>query len=368
MKKVLRVVTRLNVGGPSKQILTLNSLFDEDEYEQIIVAGRVLESEIEIELYHFGRVIKLDELRRGLNPINDIKAVLQLMVIIKNYKPDIIHTHLSKAWAVTTLARLFIRSKSKSIHTFHGHILHSYFSKPTVWFLTGIQKILAGYTDVLIAVNPIVRDELIQKGIGGASEFVVIYPGFDACATIPKALARFNLGLNPQGLVIGYIGRFEQIKRPDILAEVVKTISALDVDVQFLICGGGSLYSKFQESTRDDKVRCLGWIKNVTEFYSAIDLLILTSDNKGSPLAIIEAGLVGIPTLSRNVGGINSLIQGNFNGFLSGDTSFYITEMLQSILLDSYLLQNVSRNVRIDFNLRFNATDFLQKHAAVYSG
>ena len=72
MKKVLRVVTRLNVGGPSKQILTLNSLFDEDEYEQIIVAGRVLESEIEIELYHFGRVIKLDELRRGLNPINDM--------------------------------------------------------------------------------------------------------------------------------------------------------------------------------------------------------------------------------------------------------------------------------------------------------
>ena len=164
MKKVLRVVTRLNVGGPSKQILTLDSLFDEDEYEQIIVAGRVLESEIEIELYHFGRVIKLDELRRGLNPINDIKAVLQLMVIIKNYKPDIIHTHLSKAWAVTTLARLFIRSKSKSIHTFHGHVLHSYFSKPTVWILTGIQKILAGYTDVLIAVNPIVRDELIQKG------------------------------------------------------------------------------------------------------------------------------------------------------------------------------------------------------------
>jgi glycosyltransferase involved in cell wall biosynthesis len=216
-----------------------------------------------------------------------------------------------------------------------------------VWILTGIQKILAGYTDVLIAVNPIVRDELIQKGIGSASEFVVIYPGFDACATIPKALARFNLGLNPKGLVIGYIGRFEQIKRPDILAEVVKTISALDVDVQFLICGGGSLYSKFQESTRDDKVRCLGWIKNVTEFYSAIDLLILTSDNEGSPLAII---------------------QGNFNGFLSGDTSFDITEMLQSILLDSYLLQNVSRNVRIDFNLRFNATDFLQKHAAVYSG
>lgn len=368
MKKVLRVTTRLNIGGPSKQILTLNSLFDGDKYRQLIVAGRVLDSEIEIELSDFDRVIKLDALRRGINPINDVKVVLQLMVIIKKYQPDIIHTHLSKAWAVTTFARILIRSKSKSVHTFHGHILHSYFSSPVAKVLVWIQKILAVFTDVLVAVNPIVRDELIQKGIGRASKFLVVHPGFDACPIKPKAIARFNLGLDSLSPVIGYIGRFEPIKRPDILREVVNISSELDKDIQFLICGGGSLYSTFQETTRDHKVCYLGWTKNLTDFYSSIDLLILTSDNEGSPLAIIEGGLLGIPTLARNVGGINSLIQDNFNGFLSGDKPSDIAEKLKSILKDISLLQDVSRNVEIDFKMRFNATDFLQKYDAIYSG
>lgn len=367
MKKVLRVTTRLNVGGPSKQILTLNSLFTGVKYKQIIVAGPVLDSEIEIELSSFEKVIKLDALRRGLNPINDLKAVLQLMLIIKKYQPDIIHTHLSKAWAVTTFARILTRSKSKSVHTFHGHILHSYFSKLVAKVLVLIQKILARFTDRLIAVNQIVRDDLIQKGIGCASQFLVIQPGFDACPITSKAIARSNLGLDSHGPVIGYIGRFESIKRPDILGEVVKISSELNNDIQFLVCGGGSLYSKFQELTHDHKVNYLGWTKNLTDFYSSIDLLILTSDNEGSPLAIIEAGLVGIPTLARNVGGINSLIQNNFNGFLSGDRPSDIADRLKNILLDTCLLQDVSRNVEMDFKMRFKATDFLQKYDAIYS-
>ncbi len=368
MKKILRVTTRLNVGGPSKQILTLNPLFTGDKYKQIIVTGRVLDSEIEIELSNFEKVIKLDALRRGLNPINDLKVVLQLMLIIKKYQPDIIHTHLSKAWAVTTLARILTRSKSKSVHTFHGHILHSYFSNPVAKVLVFIQKILASFTDVLVAVNQIVGDDLIQKGIGNSSQFVVVQPGFDACLIIPKAIARSHLGLDSHGPVIGYIGRFEAIKRPDVLTEVVKISSELNTGIQFLVCGGGSLYSSFQESTRDHKVRYLGWTKNLTDFYSSIDLLILTSDNEGSPLAIIEAGLVGIPTLARNVGGVNSLIQNNFNGFLSGDTPADIFERLKEILLDTSFLQDVSRNVEMDFKMRFNANDFLQKYDAIYSG
>jgi len=299
--------------------------------------------------------------------LNDLKTIMQLMIIIKEYRPDIIHTHLSKAWALTTLARILTKSKSKSVHTFHGHILHSYFSRPVAKVLVLIQKFLANFTDVLVAVNQTVQDELIQKGIGCSSQFLVVQPGFDACLITPKAIARSNLGLDSHGPVIGFIGRFEPIKRPDILTEVVKISSDLNTEINFLVCGGGSLYSKFQESTRDLKVRYLGWTKNLTDFYSSIDLLILTSDNEGSPLAIIEAGLVGIPTISRNVGGINSLIEDNINGFLCGDNPFEISERLKSIFLNTSLLQEVSRTVEIDYKVRFNSIDFLQKYDSIYS-
>ncbi len=368
MIKVLRVITRLNVGGPSKQILTMNSIFDSPGYDQLIVTGQILDSELEVDLSKYGQIVKLEELQRGFNPLKDIKVIKQLMNIMKIYEPEIIHTHLSKAWMLATITRILNRSKIKSIHTFHGHILHSYFSNPVIKIFTLIQKVLAKKTDVLVAVNPTVRDQLIEKGIGDKSKFKVIYPGFDSYTTLPKLIAKSKLGLNLNGLVVGYIGRFEPIKRTDILAEVIKITTSENTDIQFLICGEGSLYPEFVESTFGERVYRLGWIDDLTAFYSAVDLMILTSDNEGSPLTIIEAGKVGIPTISRDVGGVNSLIEDGFNGFLCANSAAEISVLLQEICLDSELIQRVSKNVKLDFNLRFNKETFLQKYEEIYSG
>lgn len=367
MIRVLRVITRLNVGGPSKQILTLNSLFDGKDFEQLIVTGRVLDSEMEIDLSSFGEVTRVSSLQRGFNPLNDLLSVLQIAKMLRKYKPDIIHTHLSKAWALTILAKNISGTKCKVIHTFHGHILHSYFSKWKALIINLIQRFLASNSDYLVAVNDITKNELIAARIGSEEKFVVIYPGFKALEHHSKINARRRLGLAENVLTVGFIGRFEQIKRPDILSKVINISLGSSDSLQFIVCGGGELYEDFKNKTANPKVHCFPWTHDLSLIYSSVDLMLLTSDNEGSPLTIIEAGQLGIPTLSRAVGGVPSLIADGVTGFLTGDDPETIASDLSRISKSPDFLLGVSAKAKERFGQNFGELTFLQSYKSLYT-
>lgn len=366
MIRVLRVITRLNVGGPSKQILTLSSLFDGKDFEQLIVAGRVSDSEMEIELSLLGDVTRIDSLQRGFNPLNDLRSVLQIAKVLREYKPDIIHTHLSKAWALTILAKKLSGTKCKVIHTFHGHILHSYFSKWKALVLNLVQRFLASNSDYLVAVNDITKKELISARIGSEEKFEVIYPGFKALVRHSKIDARRRLGLTENILTVGFIGRFEQIKRPDILSNVIN-ISLRSIDsLQFIVCGGGELYEDFKNDTGNPRVHCFPWTHELSLIYSSVDLMLLTSDNEGSPLTIIEAGQLGVPTLSRAVGGVPSLIAHEVTGFLTGDDPETIAGDLSRISKSPDFLLELSAKAMEHFGQNFGESTFLNGYKSLY--
>ena len=175
MIRVLRIVTRLNVGGPSKQISTLNAIFEEDNFDQVILVGNVQEIEHEVDVTFFRNLIRIKTLRRGLNLILDTYTLFKVVSNVRKYKPHIIHTHMSKAWALSILAKPFISNKIRFVHTFHGHILHSYFSWPKEFTLNRIQIFLAKNTDLLVAVNKTVRSDLINKGIGKNNVQILIF-------------------------------------------------------------------------------------------------------------------------------------------------------------------------------------------------
>jgi glycosyltransferase involved in cell wall biosynthesis len=364
--RVLRVITRLNVGGPSKQILTLNSIFDGNEFEQLIIAGQVSESEKEIDLASFGRVIKVKSLQRGFNPLNELISIVKIAMIIRSYKPDIIHTHLSKAWAITILAKKFSGANFKVVHTFHGHILHSYFSKWKALILNLVQKFLASNSDCLVAVNDITKKDLIAARIGSEEKYVVIYPGFKALEQHSKINARRRLGLMDDDFTVGFIGRFEEIKRPDILSKVINISLRNSGSTQFIVCGGGELYEGFKNETASPKVHCLPWTNDLSLIYSSVDLMLLTSDNEGSPLTIIEAGQLGVPTLSRAVGGVPSLIAHELTGFLTGDDPEAIANALLRISKSPDLLLEVSAKTKAHFGHNFGELTFLNSYKSLY--
>lgn len=356
------------MGGPSKQIVTLNKLFEENDFELMLVAGRVERSEAALDPSSFKNFVQINSLRRGINPIFDFIAFLKICLIIRKYKPDIIHTHLSKAWALGVAAKLVVSPKTKLVHTFHGHTLHSYFSGPSQILILNFQKFLASRSDVLVAVNETVRSELISKKIGVKADFQIANPGFKAPKKIDSLIARKELGLQKDTFIIGFAGRFERIKRPDILAEVVKLASHSNDQIQFVFCGGGSLYTEFQEQTVGFPVICLPWAEDLSSFYSSVNLMILVSDNEGTPLSIIEAGKVGVPTLTRNVGGIKGLINDSVNGFIAGDTSKEIADEIVKIMNDGQNLRNVSREAYCFFNKNFSEEIFLKNYRKIYFG
>jgi len=364
--RVLRVITRLNVGGPSKQILTLSSLFDGREFEQLIVTGRVLDSEMEVDLSSLGDVTRISALQRGFNPLYDLWSVLQIAKVLRHYKPDIIHTHLSKAWALTILAKKLSGANCKVIHTFHGHILHSYFSNWKALILNLVQRFLASNTDFLVAVNDITKKDLIAARIGSEEKFAVIYPGFKALTQHSKVNARRRLGLIDDVFTVGFIGRFEEIKRPDILSRVINISLRGSGSTQFIVCGGGELYEVFKNDTAGPKVHCFPWTDDLSPIYSSVDLMLLTSDNEGSPLTIIEAGQLGVPTLSRAVGGVPSLIAHELTGFLTGDDPEVIADALSRISNSPDLLLEVSTKTKAHFGHNFGELNFLNCYKSLY--
>jgi glycosyltransferase involved in cell wall biosynthesis len=347
--------------------LTLNSIFDESQLEQKIITGKVGADEEEIGLSSFSDINKIKSMRRGINPLLDLITFFKICIILKRFKPEIIHTHLSKAWAFGVLAKISVAPKAKLVHTFHGHILHSYFSGISQILILNVQRFLASKTDVLVAVNETVRSELISNKVGANSNFEIASPGFKAPEKIDFRSARTLIGLKEELFTIGFIGRFEKIKRPDILAEVVKLTSSSIDGVQFIFCGGGSLYVNLQREISGLPAICLPWTSDLSSFYSSLDLMILVSDNEGTPLTVIEAGKVGVPTLSRNVGGIKGLINDSVNGFISGDTAREIVNRIKQVVRDRQLLETVSQETERHFNEKFSEEVFMRTYKEIYA-
>lgn len=366
MIKILRIVTRLNIGGPSKQIETLNQLFDEQEFTQIIVTGQVLDSEMEIDLSGFNNIVKIKSLKRRLNLFYDILSLLKIIIIIRKFRPDIIHSHLSKAWALSVIANQLTGSKASHIHTFHGHPLYAYFSKCNTFIFTIVYRILAAKTSLLVAVNEITKNELLSMKIGLESKFRVIYPGFNPFIVESKLEARKFFNLQSDLFIVGYVGRIEKIKRTDILSQVIN-LTCKNVDnVKFLICGGGSELGNFLKTTPSEFITFVPWSRNLSKFYSCIDLLVLTSDNEGTPLVIIEAGMSGVPTLARDVGGISSIIKSYRTGFISGDSPEEIYKILRELIKSPKLISVAANNVRDEFNSKFGLLEFITSYRKLY--
>jgi glycosyltransferase involved in cell wall biosynthesis len=319
--RVMRIIARMNVGGPAVQVSGLMRGFDQELFEQELLTGYCAADEADYleKVATDVKAIRIDGLGRSIEPRADLTALFAIVKEIRRFKPDVIHTHTAKAGVVGRIASMLSGHRSVRVHTFHGHLLHGYFGPGKTKLVILVEKFLALFTNQLLAVGKQVKDDLIAAGIGDSNKFVVMPPGLQLAKVPSKHDARIELGLDQNEIYCAFIGRITQIKRPDRFLEVVAKVKADGIKVKFIVAGAGEQLQYCQDRVTSGNlpVTFLGWREDIEVVLAAADFVILTSDNEGTPLSLIQAGMVGIPVVATNVGSTNEIVVNGETGFLT---------------------------------------------------
>jgi len=330
--RVMRIIARMNVGGPAVQVSGLMRGFNSNEFEHRLYTGFCATDEADYldSVATDIKAIRIDGLGRRVSLRGDIRAFLSLVKAIREFKPNIIHTHTAKAGFLGRLASLVSLQKSVRVHTFHGHLLNGYFGSFKRTLVVIAEKSLAFVTRQLLAVGDKVQQDLLEAGIGSKEKFGLMPPGL-AIGNLPSkndALTFFGLG--NERLQCAFIGRVTQIKRPDRFLDVVSEIKKRNISLDFFIAGDGELLEVCRERIIAENlpVKVLGWQSNIEKVLSAADIVVLTSDNEGTPLSLIQAGMAGLPVVSTNVGSVPEVVLENATGLI---TSLDIQEIADAL-------------------------------------
>ena len=334
--KVLRIIARMNVGGPAVQITSLMRGLDPLKFNHKLITGYCENTESDYLDSAATDIIveRVKGLGRSINLFSDLLCVYQIIKIIRDFKPDIIHTHTAKAGVIGRIASVLSGQKSKRIHTFHGHILHGYFSILKTKIYIFIENILSVFTHKFLCVGSKVRDDLIRVGIGNPDKYLVFPPGVEKPMIFERQAAANQLGISADRFYCLYLGRITRIKRPDRLIEVGTILRTKNVDVNFLIAGDGDLFQETQDSAAelDLPFIFLGWQHDVATLFSVANILVMTSDNEGTPLSIVQAQLSEVPVVSTNVGSVSEVLLDGISGFLTNLDSNVIAEKIEFLV------------------------------------
>ena len=317
--RVMRVIARMNVGGPAVQVSGLMRHLPEDEFEHRLYTGWCAEDEADYLETQAPDVeaIRIEGLGRAVRPGDDARALRQLVKEMRAFRPHVLHTHTAKAGVLGRVAAKWAGVGSATVHTFHGHLLHGYFSPVKTRAVVQVERALARRTDRLVAVGEQVRDDLLAVGIGRSDQFAVIPPGLELPPARARNAVRAEFGLDPDAPVVAFIGRLTAIKRPDRFIEVVQQIHSERPDVQFLVAGAGDRVEIIREASRTLPITHLGWRDDVQDVLSASDMVLLTSDNEGTPLSLIQAALSGLPVVATDVGSVHDVVVRGETGILT---------------------------------------------------
>jgi len=339
--RVMRIIARMNVGGPAVQVSGLMRDFNSNEFEHRLYTGFCATDEADYldSVATDIKAIRIDGLGRRVSLRGDIRAFLSLVKAIREFKPHIIHTHTAKAGFLGRLASLVSLQKSVRVHTFHGHLLNGYFGSFKRTLVVIAEKSLAFITRQLLAVGDKVRQDLLEAGIGSKEKFGLMPPGL-AIGNLPSKNDTLTFfGLNNERMQCAFIGRVTQIKRPDRFLEVVSEIKKRNIGLDFFIAGDGELLEVCRERIIAESlpVKVLGWQSNIEKVLSAADIVVLTSDNEGTPLSLIQAGMAGLPVVSTNVGSVPEVVLDNATGLITSLDVQEIADALEKLVSDKAL-------------------------------
>lgn len=378
MPKILRIINRFNLGGPTYNAAYLTKYISSD-FETLLVGGVKEEAEGSSEyiVRNLGiEPVIIPEMQRSVNPASDIIAYRKISKLIKQFKPDIVHTHASKAGTVGRLAA--IRNKVPVIvHTFHGHVFHSYFGSKKTSLFINIEQGLASKCSKIIAISNKQKEELSEiYKIAEPNKFDVIPLGFD--------LQRFQENteqrrdnfrktylLDDDEIAIGIIGRLAQVKNHELFLKAINNVrKTTSKKIRAFIIGDGELKDDLMglcrslnldfhhvngEQNKKATVTFTSWIKDIEMAYPGLDIIAMTSLNEGTPVSLIEAQAANRAIISTNVGGIENIVIPNKTATLTknncvDDFTKKLTELVNSKSLRSLYELNGWTHVKDKFH------------------
>jgi len=317
--RIIRIITRLNIGGPSIHAVLLSTQLDPARFSTCLVVGTPDWDEGDMTASLQGsrtRIVRLRTLRRPIRPWADVVTLIALLRIFWRERPQIIHTHMAKAGMLGRLAaHLYNRigpgrvpaARAVVLHTFHGHVLEGYFSAWLSRLFVTIERWLARRTDCLIAVSRTIQQELLEKGIGRPAQWRVIPLGLDLAS-----LAQLPMPNGSSPLRCGIVGRLVPIKNPGLFLQALQQLMREGCPVLGIMVGDGPLRRTLEHQAEhlklQGKVQFTGWRHDVPAVYEGLDVTCLTSWNEGTPVALIEAMAAGRPVIATDVGGVRDLL------------------------------------------------------------
>lgn len=330
--RVMRIIARMNVGGPAVQVSGLMRGFNSVDFDHRLYTGFCAADEADyletvatdvqaIRIVGFGRRVSLG---------GDVKAFVSLIKEIRSFKPHVIHTHTAKAGFLGRIASIVSLQPSIRVHTFHGHLLNGYFGAFKRRLVIIAEKTLEIFTHQLLAVGDKVRQDLLDAGIGNPKKFGLMPPGLEISQLPNKLISQELYGISSSRLQCAFIGRVTQIKRPDRFLDVVSEVKRRGAAIEFFMAGDGELLETCREriAREDLSVKILGWQSDIEKVLSAADLVILTSDNEGTPLSLIQAGMAGLPVVTTRVGSVPEVVIHGTTGII---TSLDVQEIADAL-------------------------------------
>jgi glycosyltransferase involved in cell wall biosynthesis len=363
------VIARMNVGGPAWQVSVLQRHLGYPEFKSTLVCGRVSSGEkdfIELRAPDLPHV-EVPTLGRSVRLVGDVITFVRLLALFRKTRPDIVHTHTAKAGVVGRLAAVAARVPVR-VHTFHGHLLKGYFSPQLTRVVVLVERFLARRTTALVAVGSQVRDDLLVVGIGRPEQFTVIPPGVERPRPVDVSMARQQLGLGAGDEVIVFVGRLTAIKRPDRLIEAFRLVLEQQSSAVLLVVGDGELLDVTRESARDlgDRVRFAGWQADLAPYYAAADEVVLTSDNEGMPVSLIEASMAGRPCVTTDVGSAREVVDSGRTGLVVATNAEAVADALLSLLSDRGLRESMGAAAREHAERNFGDERLAEDHRRLY--
>lgn len=393
--RVVRIITRLNIGGPSIHAVLLSTRLDRDRFATHLVAGAADREEGDLSALLQGgaaRLTRVRSLRRALHPWRDLVAFLRILRIIWSERPRLIHTHMAKAGALGRMAGMVYNTlgpgrhpgrRAILIHTFHGHVLEGYFPLWQSRLFVIIERWLVRRTDRCIAVSPAVRQALLALDIGREDRWETIPLGLDL-----SALAEVPVRNGSPSVRCGLVGRLVPIKNPGLFLEALSRLirRGPEASVCGVVVGDGPLRAPLERQAArlglGGRVAFLGWRRDLPSLYDQIDIACLTSWNEGTPVSVIEAMAAARAVVATDVGGVRDLLEalpaaaepippGSFRvaarGLLvrPGDAEG-LAAAVQALACDDGMRERVGRAAR-DYALQaFRAERLVEEMTALY--
>jgi glycosyltransferase involved in cell wall biosynthesis len=371
--KILRIIARLNVGGPARHVVLLDRGLRARGHRTLLVHGAVGAGEASLE--HLATsdnlpVVVVAELGPRISLFSDARAFAKLIRLTFREAPDVIHTHTAKAGALGRIsAALYNATRARGrralvVHTFHGHVLSGYFGAFGNALVRAAERTLAAITDCIVTISPAQRDDIVNRFRVAPGPRVVTIPlglDLDALAAAPAApsVLRDRMGIPSGDLVFGFVGRFVPIKDLGTLVRAFASVAHAVPQARLLLVGDGPLRRDIESTAAragiSDRVSFAGWTEDLIGVYAAMDVCVLSSLNEGTPVALIEAMASGKPVIATAVGGVPDVVDDGRTGLLvpARDADGFAAAMV-ALAHDSARRTEMGQSARHDVVSRFS--------------